>query len=126
MDISALKKEGPLEAWVPFGDGVKLKVAYLRRDEIKAILKRAVKVDFDPKSHEKTESYDTEKGEMLICQAAVKDWQGLMDGDKPFECTAENVRLLVERWSGFATFVNRVCVDLQALVNKEKAATEKN
>ncbi|TLM66008.1 MAG: hypothetical protein FDZ69_07445 [Deltaproteobacteria bacterium] len=125
MDISALKKDR-LEVWVQFTPDVRLKLRYIPRDELQRLAKAATVVELDPKSRQKVETFDGLKSDVLLCQAAVVDYTGLeMDG-QPFPCTPENIELLASKWTGFASFVARVCIDLEEMQRSDLEAVEKN
>lgn len=124
MDISGLKTK--VEAWVPYLEGVDLLVEYLARDEMRELSKQAVTRQYDFETRKHAEKFDQALAEKIICQRVVKDWHGFEDEGKPFPCTPENVAYLAEKLTGFALFINRVCVDLQALADIEREEQEKN
>ena len=138
MDISGLRSKR--KVWVPYLDGLELLVEYLPRDELLELSEKAVVAKFDEETKKETETFDKRLCEKLICQQVVKGWRevtvaadgsetygdAFVDGDQPFNCTTENVGLLAEKLSGFALYINKVCVDLQALNAAKKEQAEKN
>lgn len=125
MDISALTKE-PMKVWVQFTTEVRLRLRYIPRDELQRIARQATVIEFDPKSRQKEERFDALRSDVLVCQSAVVSWEGLeMDGE-PFACTLENIELLATKWTGFASFVSKVCIDLEQMQLAELEAVAKN
>lgn len=125
MDISPLEKND-LEVWVQFTKDVRLKLRYMPRDVLEKIGKQATEIAFDLKSRQRTETVDGKKYDTLLCQKAVVDWEGLVNSGKPYPCTPENIEFLVNKWTGFAGFVARCCIDLEGMKQSEREALEKN
>lgn len=125
MDISALTSKQRIEAWFEFKPDVKVLIRYLSREELNAIGKKATVITFDSRHQERRE-FDPIKSDLLVAQAAVLDWQGLLDGAAAYPCTPENIEFLVRNYNGFGLFVNNACADLDRIIAQQKAATEKN
>ena len=122
MDISAVTKNN-FTAWVHFDDA-EVHMRHLSREELREIYKKATRTVFS--NHQKSEEFDPVKADTLLGQAAIIDWKGFANGDKPFACTPENIELLMRRHNSFAKFVNDVCVDLDYLVREGREETAKN
>lgn len=124
MNLDALKNTDRTY-WVPFGsEGEKVLVRYISKDELRTLLKQATIRKFV--NHQAVEEYDARKADILLGNAAIKDWQGFTFGDEPVPCNAENIELLMTRWSAFSKFINDAVTDLDLLVSAEKDATAKN
>ena len=130
MDVNALTQSQPLQAWVPFDDESEILIAYVPRDELQNIFKRATKIVY--KNHKQIEEYDRTEGDRLLGRRAVKDWRplegnrGFTNDGQPFPCTPENIETLMTKWSAFAVFVNDACVNLEALAEIRKKDAIKN
>lgn len=123
MDISSLLKD-PFEVWVPFLDG-RVLVRYVSREELLRLDGEATEIRWDRASHIRKER-DPVRADILLGRAAVKGWEGFTIDGIPYLYTEENCDFLMTRWVDFARFVNESCIDLQALVDAEKAEAEKN
>ena len=123
MDISALQKDD-YEVWVPFLDG-KVLIRYLSREELLTLNKQATRTAWD-KGHQPQKEHDPVRADILLARKAVKGWEGFIMNGQDYPYTPENCDFLMTKWVDFARFVNEACTDLQALMDAEKAESEKN
>ena len=123
MDISVLRKEN-YEVWVPFGDDAKVLIAYVSRENLQKIAKKATKTLYV--NHQKTEEFDPSEADRLLGRLAVKNWEGFPEDGQPFPYPPENADLLMKKWGAFARFVNDTCVDVETLVKHEREQVIKN
>lgn len=109
---------------VPFDDTVTVQLRHVSREELREIYKKATTTKFV--NHQKTEQFDSIKGDCLLGQAAIRGWSGVKDGDQDAPCTPEAIDLLMTRHNAFARFINDTVGDLQALIEQEREAERKN
>lgn len=126
FDIGKIVEQDEFSAWVPFIEGIKVKIKHIPREELLALRKKAVQVDFDRRTHQKIEQYDAITGAVILGQAAIQDWEGLQSNGQPFPCTPENIEILMRKWADFARFVDETCTDLVALMEAEMESERKN
>ncbi len=122
MEIGALTEDS-FEVWMPFKDAEVL-VRHVPFDELKEIEKTATEVF--ARGGRPMEATDQVEVSRLIGRRAVKGWRGLTMKGEAFPYTEENCDLLMTRWTEFNQFVNRACVDLQALVDEDRRRQAKN
>ena len=125
MELGKIVSREEFSAWVPFGDeGTLVEIRFISREELIKLRKEATKTVFA--RHQKTDEYDAVKAGRLLGKAAVKNWTGFtVDGD-PYECTPENVEVMMERFADFAAFVDDTCTDMIKLQEAERETVRKN
>lgn len=123
MDITSLTRD-TFSAWVPFADGVDVKVRHMTRERLRDIYRTATTVKLV--NREKKEEFDAVLADVLLGREAVEDWKGFSANGAPFPCTPDNVEILIRRHKDFASFVNDTCTDLETLMQREKDEAEKN
>jgi hypothetical protein len=123
MEISALQKDD-FEVWVPFLDG-RVLIRYVSREELVSLNKQATETTWDRK-HQLHKENNPVRADILLGRIAVKGWEGFTMNGAPYPYTPENCDFLMTKWVDFARFVNETCIDLQALMDAEKAEAEKN
>ena len=129
MDLTGLKND-TLTAWIPFDDDTEVLVAYVSREDLRELKKRATSVRFV--RHQKSEETDSREADRLLGRKAVRDWRALpgrsgftMDGES-FLYSPENCDFLMERFNEFANFVNEKSIEFSAFVEEEREGELKN
>lgn len=125
FDVSALMGQQELKVWLEYNTDVKVQVRHISRETFADLVGKATTVQFD-RRHQKSEELDNLKFGELLGVEAIVDWSGLVVGDQPFPCTADNIKKLMRSWVDFARFIADVCTDLERLVTAEKEAARKN
>ena len=121
MEIGALTKSEPLQAWLPYDEDTEILIQYVPRDVLQGIYKKAMQNVYKP-----------ELADRLLSERAVKDWRKSENGKgftldgQPYPFSAENAAFLMTRWNEFSRFVNDACINLDLLVRQEKATVAKN
>lgn len=108
---------------VPFGDAdppALVTLRYLPRDRFAALVKRATKIGFDPKTHQRAETTDHVEANRLIGEAAVTGWSGITEKGQDVPFSAEKRDLFMARWHEFAKFVLDSCTSLETMVQAER------
>ena len=130
------EKEQSYEIWVDFR-GFEIKISYLDKGELQAVLKRSKSREYDRRSHQPIEKYSDEK----LCRNLahlIIDWRGLTLGklsemvpikiDKeeaktPVPYSQANAETLVTEAYGLDNFLMDTVTDLQTF-REEKTETE--
>jgi len=123
MQLADLQNNDRIFA-VPFDDAVTIHLRHITREELRNIYKQATTIRFV--NHAKTEEFDHVKADCLLGRAAIKDWEGIKNGDQDAPCTPEFIDLLMSRHNTFARFINDISVDIDQLVQEERQAERKN
>lgn len=129
MDIGKLASDDDFTVDVPFGDGpdpAVITIRYTARDKFAELIKRATKIAYNPKTHQREEKLDNDRANLLVGEWAVVGWKGITQKGADFPFSAENRDLLMAKWHEFAKFVVDVCTDLQALNDTEREAARGN
>jgi len=125
MDISKIKNK-TLKVWLPLFDGVDVLCRYLPQSGFEALQERCTETSFDPKTHQKIKKLNDEKFRSELALAVVEDWRGLVDGDQPFPCSADNIDFLMRDCTEFRLLVMDAPLSLEKMVEMERAELEKN
>jgi hypothetical protein len=125
FDVSSLMDGGKLQVTVPYNEQVNVIINHVSRERQSALMRAATKTTWDT-HHQAQETFDPILFGQLLGLEAIGGWDGLVIGETPLDCTPENIKLLMRRWTDFAKFVSTLCSDLERLVALEKAAVAKN
>jgi hypothetical protein len=129
MDLSGLKQT-TLQAWVPFDDDTEVLLAYVSREDLRRLRKKAASIKFI--GHQKTEEVDPKEADKLLGRIAVKNWRalpgrpGFTMGGKAFPYSVENCDFLMEGLNEFANFINEASIEFSNFVQEEKEQEVKN
>ncbi len=138
MDLKNLidEKEQSYEIWVDFR-GFEIKIGYLDKGELQAVLKRSKSREYDRKTHQPVEKYSDEKLGRNLAHLII-DWRGLTLGklsemvpikieekeaNTPVPYSQANAETLVTEAYGLDNFLMDTVTDLQAF-REEKTETE--
>ena len=138
MDLKNLidEKEQSYEIWVDFR-GFEIKISYLDKGELQAVLKRSKSREYDRKTHQPVEKYSDEKLARNLAHLII-DWRGLTLGKlsemvpvkvekeeakTPVPYSQANAETLVTEAYGLDNFLMDTVTDLQAF-REEKLETE--
>lgn len=124
FDVSALMDGGTLQVTVPYNDQVNVLINHVTRERQSELMRAATTTTWV--KHQPQETFNPIIfGEKLGLEA-IGGWDGLVVKGAVLECTPENIKLLMRKWTDFAKFVSTICTDLEQLVALEKAAIAKN
>lgn len=138
MDLKNIinEKEQSYEIWVDFR-GFEIKISYLDKGELQAVLKRSKSREYDRRSHQPVEKYSDEKLAMNLAHL-IMDWRGLTlsklaemvpiniseaEAKTPVPYSKTNAETLVKEAYGLDNFLMDKVTDLQAF-REEKLETE--
>ena len=138
MDLKNIinEKEQSYEIWVDFR-GFEIKISYLDKGELQAVLKRSKSREYDRKTHRPVEKYSDEKLGRNLAHLII-DWRGLTLGKlaemvpikiseaeakTPVPYSKTNAETLVKEAYGLDNFLMDTVTDLQAF-REEKLETE--
>lgn len=124
MDISRLKKKN-LKVWLPLFDDVDVLCRHIPQSEFDAIKAAATTVEFD-RRHQRVEKINDQKFRIALGHAVVEDWKGLKDDGVEFPCTPGNIEFLMTESSQFRLLVMDAPLDLERMIEAERAELEKN
>jgi hypothetical protein len=117
MDFTGIDNED-FQAEVPYEDGT-VTIRYVSPEEMTRLSAKATKRVRDGRG-EWIEKYDNAKGNQLLGEVAVLGWTGLTKDGEPFVFSPDNRDMLMTRSWEFIKFVNRTCLDFQALRDAER------
>jgi len=130
------EKEQSYEIWVDFR-GFEIKIGYLDKGELQAVLKRSKSREYDRKTHQPVEKYSDEKLGRNLAHLII-DWRGLTlsklsemvpikidpeEANTPVPYSQANAETLVTEAYGLDNFLMDTVTDLQAF-REEKTETE--
>lgn len=139
---SLVKKERSVKPVLYDKDwNVSFKLAYLSRTELQAMIGRNTKIDFDSRTHEKTEKLNAEKLSQEIADTCILGWSGvtykwlatvmdidlstIKDINAEVEFTRENLNDLLKNTYGIESWVFDTVKDA-ANFSEKKDAEQKN
>ena len=119
FDSGIAKQEDGIEVEIIGPDGVtptggKVRVASYESDRVKAAMRKAANAALAAQQKNPRKAATVEDREAIaltMVVAAVLDWSGITVGSKPLECTAENVRMLCDRFPWFVEQIDKAASD---------------
>ena len=112
-------------AWVPFKGDAEVFMSYCSPKRMKQL-----RDDCRVKKWEGgklVRAVDEEKLNDKLKDEIVHDWRGFVNSDESvFPFSRDNLVLLMDHYTEFATFVNDACLDIENFVREQQEAVEKN